>query len=329
MTPSKLSLERLEAREVLSQSPLFAFDPTAGVLAVTLQGRGTHTLSVNPGATAGQVSVAADGVAKSFSGVTQLQLTGAQHGKNYIENNTAIAASIYGGAKSDTLFGGSVSDQIFAGAGSDTVYDLVGTNVINTQDGVNGNDQVFTNAASSTLLDKWDRLVTFFDVGRTPGAGTVVLDPATKVLYVTPTNNGSSTAFTTNADGSTLLTYNLGDGNGQQTQTFAKGTVTQIAYFGGTGDDYYRNDTTIRDVAYGSAGNDMLIGGRGDFSLEKGSGGNDTVVGRATKNDLSGNGGSDLLVVAGKTTKKNVFRTDAADLTVGSRNRDIFLGPRV
>ena len=60
----------------------------------------------------------------------------------------------------------------------------------------------------------------------------------------------------------------------------------------------------------------------GAFSLLKGTSGNDILIARALENDLSGNGGSDVLV--GNPHGKNTFRIDTLD-QVFSYKGDIFV----
>lgn len=294
----KPQLERLETRDCPSSVNL-----VNGLATVQLTGGGVHTASVSVD---GQ-TVTVDGQAQSIAGATSLVLLGSPNGKNIIENNSALPATIVGGRLADVLFGGGGNDVIVGGRGGDAIYDLLGVNTIDSTDGVM--DRVFTSAASAVAGDGRDRIVSFFAAGRGPNSSVVSLENG--VLYLTPPATGSRTVLTGDSRLLTMTTDWAG------TRTFQG--VQQIAYFGGSGNDTYINATAIDDVAYGFSGNDLLIGGQGKFSLMKGSGGSDTLIGRAKVSDLSGGpnvGDVDLLfALAGR---RNVFRVDAADQVFGA-----------
>lgn len=296
-----------------------------GTLLVREVGAGTHTVSVD--SVAGQFQVTeGDGsgqnnVVTAFNAATvqRVRIEGAASGVNVIQQNTSLSTVIVLGSKGDTAFGGTGSNTIFAGQGKDTIYALLGSNTIYAKGG--NADRVFTNFGATVFADNTDTVVRFFGPGRTPGTPFIGFDNTLNdgVLYITPTNNGSNVQlFPGQKAGDVLAVYELGDGQGYQAKTFSG--VRYISYFGGTGADVFANYTTISDAIYGSGGSDTLTGGTGDFSVIKGSGGNDTVTGRATRVDLSGNGGTDTLVRVEKGNKPSpgdVYRTDAADMVFG------------
>jgi hypothetical protein len=76
------------------------------------------------------------------------------------------------------------------------------------------------------------------------------------------------------------------------TYTFKETRVKEIDFNGGRGNDYFINNTSIRTVANGGAGNDTLIGGSGDDILNGGTG-NDTLIGRGGNDSLDGGIGND------------------------------------
>ncbi|MBA4063419.1 MAG: hypothetical protein C0501_06845 [Isosphaera sp.] len=306
-----LRCERLEAREVMSSAVL-----QNGLLSVTLDDGVAHTASVDASGT--DIVVTVDGQTLgtfAASTVSQLVVTGGDR-RDVIQNNTAVTGTLVGNAGDDTLFGGTGLNVVSAGAGRDTVYTLLGTNTILADGG--GRDRLFVNNSATVSADKSDALTRFFAPGRTPGSGFVGVEDG--VLYIAPTNNGSSTFITQTgkaADGLTVRT-DLGDGKGVQTLTFTG--VKGIAFFGGTGKDTYVNDSRVTEAAYGSGGDDMLVGGRGEFTLLKGSGGNDTLVGRARSNDVSGNSGSDVILLGNDTSRDDVIRSDATDVLIGKKD---------
>jgi Ca2+-binding RTX toxin-like protein len=70
--------------------------------------------------------------------------------------------------------------------------------------------------------------------------------------------------------------------------------VKSILFNGGAGDDSFTNNTAIRSIAHGGAGNDHLTGGRGKDLLE-GDAGNDVLDGRSGDDVLDGGAGNDHL----------------------------------
>lgn len=312
-----LRCERLEAREVMSSAVL-----QNGLLAVTLSNGMVHTASIDTVGTDTVVTVDGQTLGTfATASISQLVVNGGNR-RDVIQNNTAITGTLAGNGGDDTLFGGTGLNVVSGGAGRDTVYTLLGTNTILARGG--GRDRLFVNASATVSADAGDSLVRFFAPGRTPGSGFIGQDKD-GVLYIAPTNNGSST-FISQGDKSDSLSVrsDLGDGKGAQTLAFTG--VKGIAFFGGTGKDTYVNDSAVVDAAYGSGGDDMLVGGVGEFTLLKGSGGNDTLVGRARQNDVSGNGGSDVILLANEDSRNDVARSDAFDVLIGKKGDTLRIG---
>jgi Ca2+-binding RTX toxin-like protein len=324
-TTLKLTVEALETRALPSASLV------GGLLCVVEPNHGTHTVSVDRVAAQIQVTEGdgsgAGNVVSLFdsAAVTSVFVQGAEHGVNVIQQNTSLPSVLLGGDRADTIFGGTGLNQIDPGKGHDTVYALLGVNTISVAG--EGTDRVFTNFGAVVSADNQDTVVRFFGPGRTPGAPFIGFDTTLNdsALYITPSNNGSSVTLDPGADkGDVVATYDLGDGNGLQTQTFSG--VQTIAYFGGAGNDTFVDNTRLPGAAYGSAGNDTLYGGTGAFFILKGSGGNDVLVGRARHNDLSGNGGADVLTDLGNG-RADIFRVDALDTVFGLMAGDITISP--
>jgi Ca2+-binding RTX toxin-like protein len=83
-----------------------------------------------------------------------------------------------------------------------------------------------------------------------------------------------------------------------QEEYYDPGQVSQINFYGRSGDDEFLNDTAIRSWAFGSLGKDHLVGGGGDDILD-GGGDNDVLEGRGGNDQLQGGSGSDTYVYAG------------------------------
>lgn len=298
----KLNVESLGDRNVPS-----VVTQSAGVLTVVGDTNAPNVVTIDPGASAGQIRVNVNGTAAQYSGVNQVVVVGGNRADD-ISNNTSVNLTADGGRGDDTIFGGTGVNNLTGGQGRDVIYSLLGTTTVNAADD-NQADRVYVGNGASVSADPNDQVVTFFAKGRVPGSGLVQLDGG--VLYITPTNAGTTVSID-EVDKQIVVTYNFG--NGPQVATFNKKDVNVIAYFGGSGNDTYVNNTKIEEAAYGAAGNDTLVGGFGDFNLLKGSGGNDTLIGRGKRVDASGNGGADVIVLGPKV---NTVRTDALDVVVG------------
>ncbi len=308
-----LNVEKLEARDT----------PASGIDVAQV---GTSLLiTMND---PGYVSVQPTQVVTSYGNfpttgtITDVTVNGSNK-DDVIEVNTAANTQLYGNGGDDTIFGGTGTNFIDAGKGKDVVYSLLGTNTINSSD--HSMDRVFTNFNATVTSDSKDIVVRFFGPGRTPGAGFVGMSTTgddAGVLYIAPTNTGTSTVITQDGP-NTVVTYNFG--NGVQTQSFQN--VKTIAYFGGSGNDFYMNTTNIPEAAYGSAGNDIVISGVGKFSLLKGSSGSDMLFGRAEHNDISTNqsNGSVDTVFLLDGFKNNIVRASSVDVVVGLTPSDTFI----
>lgn len=262
-----------------------------------------NVITVDPTPTG--VAVTVDGTVNTYDGVTAVVVTGGR-GDDKITNNSSVSLFADGGKGNDTLFGGTGINVIDAGDGKDVVYALLGSNTITAADGQA--DRIYTNPSAVVAPDSKDQVVTFFADGRVPNSGQAALVDG--VLYLTPAAGGSSTVITEKGNTVTVVTTYAG------TLVFDKGEVEAIAYFGGSGADYYQNDTKIEEAAYGAAGNDTLISGFGAFNLLKGSGGDDVLWARGKAADVSANGGADVIYL---DTPKATVRIDAADVVVGGK----------
>jgi len=263
-----------------------------------------------------------NGVQTTYQGVTDVRYFGGI-GKDDVSNNTSVNITAFLFAGDDTFIAGTGTNVVYGGAGKDVLYALTGTNnvVVSNDDGGEA-DRVYTSATSQAFTDNADQKVTFFNKGRVPGSGLVQLDQ--NVLYITPLNSTVGTVTTIDQVGNlVIVNYNFDGVN--RYQVFNAADVKVIAFFGGSGDDVYINNTNIEEAAYGAAGNDLIISGTGAFNLLKGSAGNDQLVSRGARADISSNGGTDSIFVSANTqatvrTNANtkLFGIDQNDLVVPS-----------
>ncbi len=111
------------------------------------------------------------------------------------------------------------------------------------------------------------------------------------VLTINGTD-AADTAVVTQAHG--RITVQL-SGGVTEVDSFKKSDVRLIVFNGGAGDDVFVNLTSVRALALGGPGNDVLIGGTNNDILIGGPG-NDVIIGRAGNDVLEGDDGNDLLM---------------------------------
>jgi hypothetical protein len=249
---------------------------------------------------------------------------------NNIIQDFSTGSTIQVGNGNNNLYGGP-GDTITAGSGKNIIYDILGANTISVA-AHRGHDYIFTNATSTvTGAASQDSVAVFFASNRLAGSGTLVLSQG--VLYFTANGNGD-TYIVNEVGNQVVATYNLNDGTGFHTQTFAKSAVKLLANFGGAGNDTFINNTNISDVQYGQGGNNLLIGGTGALDLEKagGASGASMAIGRSPDyNDLTGSAtaGVQTTLVVNPDAKFNIVRSNnPADVVIGfRRHKDAFVGP--
>jgi hypothetical protein len=326
----RLNCEVLEGRETPAVVALLPGD----ILSVTLD-PGVHTVSfdaIDKFSTKATVDGVTAGIALSNpAGLPPLTVlvNGTATSKVVAQNNTSQNFIGVGGVGDDTFFGGTGAvNQIVPGPGNDLAYSIVGGSQIDTVTGSRPTDvdRIYVNPNSSVEGKPQDPVVTFFRPGRTPGTPYIAQE-SDGVLYITPSNNGSFVQLDQLAGipGGVKVTYDLGDGNGLRTGTFAN--VRAVSYFGGSGQDVFV-DNTDRDIAaYGGGGNDFLLGGFAGVKIEKGLAGSDVVLSRSRDHsDLSGNAGADTVIDFGPGDA--TFRIDSTDQVAGFKpGKDVPISP--
>ncbi len=325
----RLALEALEDRSLLT----VAFNLNGTVLSLIGAPNGPHNVlvraAVNPTTTAATVDVVADGVTRSFAGLTQVNYNNLDQQTSTVDTFTNRVATLPGtilafnshndiytiAPKSTVLVGngnnnlqvtggnsietvgngfntvyGGPGDAISVGSNVNTVYDILpGTQTITVAPHT-GVDHLFVGPQSTLIgAQAQDHVATFF-VAAPLGSGTFAQQGGT--LYFAANNNGDNVTFFPIGPGSVFVLYNLNNGAGYQTGVFVG--VNQIAAFGGTGADVFINNTSIDDVQYGAGGSNILVGGFGQLDLEKAGGQaatNSIAIGRSpVSNDLNGSG---------------------------------------
>lgn len=100
-------------------------------------------------------------------------------------------------------------------------------------------------------------------------------------------------------------------------------TGGDVIFQGNAGNDYFRNDTGLRALAYGGLGNDLLIGGSNNDRMDGGAG-NDGLYGRLGNDVLSGGAGDDRM--GGGLGNDLLLGGDGNDLMWGDSGNDTFFG---
>jgi Ca2+-binding RTX toxin-like protein len=104
---------------------------------------------------------------------------------------------------------------------------------------------------------------------------------------------------------------------------FRMSDVKSMVFRGCDGNDMFTNDTSIRSVAYGGNGDDVLIGGSGN-DLLRGNAGNDQLFGRAGADCLIGDAGADCL--QGGDGNDALYGGTGLDVLRGGKGNDYLNG---
>jgi Ca2+-binding RTX toxin-like protein len=120
-----------------------------------------------------------------------------------------------------------------------------------------------------------------------------------------------------------------------QHYSFTRAQVYQnkVYFFGGAGNDYFDNESTLESHAWGGTGDDTLIAGRitdvsyGSYSHNwfHGGDGNDYLRGGALDDHLYGEGGTDTLLGLGGNDYLNGGKDGYRDYLYGGSGADTFV----
>ena len=131
-------------------------------------------------------------------------------------------------------------------------------------------------------------------------------------LLVTGTNSVDSMVFNEVA-GNLLRVIATFDGQ-RQVKTFAKRDVSNIRAIGFDGNDRIFNNTSVRSILFGNAGDDHIRGGSSDDRIV-GHAGNDVILGRAGNDFIRGMDGND-----------RIFGEAGIDVLLGEAGNDFIRG---
>ncbi len=256
---------------------------------------------------------------------------------------------LYGGANGPIPISGYLGDRLFGG------------NNIDTLDGGAGNDWLYGGAHTDTAInpqpgDYLDRSIerttstrlTAAAITQGPDAVTLSSPTAKLTLQAAPFNGLPlrTVPEATLVDGRLMIQGGMSADNLSITVTgdkvivnfngrekrFAVASVKAIEFHGAQGDDRFINHTSIAAVAYGGAGDDILIGGTGTDELHgqdghdtlNGRGGHDILFGQAGHDWLEGGAGDDLL--HGGADDDRLFGGMGNDLLRGDDGNDRLYG---
>ena len=237
-----------------------------------------------------------------------------------------------GGVGNDTLYGNYGNDTLSGGAGNDYL------NGGNTYDygNSNGNDiYVFNKGDGADTIADFDYTVGNLDTLML-GAGLNAADTVLARL-------GDDLKLSWGADSVTLQNYFKNTYSVIEVLMFADGTkwgmaeiASRLTQTGTTGNDYFYGLSDQPNRMNGMAGNDTLVGGNANDSLDGGTGndylegyaGNDSLMGGVGNDTLYGNYGNDSLM--GGVGNDTLYGGEGADSFVFSHsvvieNSDVLL----
>ena len=199
-----------------------------------------------------------------------------------------------GGIGDDTLFGGAGADALFGGDGDDTVSYSDRDDTIDGGAGFDTLDLFYSVNLRNLALD--------LDLRGVPVDGTFMLS---------------------GHKGRGIESFNMGVYLGELDDTvrYGKAWTTELALYGGGGDDVLEG-TNAKTYLEGGAGNDRLTGHDGDDGLY-GQDGDDVLIGGGGADQLSAGAGNDT--IAGGAGDDMLYAMDGSDRADGGAGDDTVL----
>ncbi len=261
-------------------------------------------------------------------------------GNNIIDaTNFTAAVVLRGGGGSDELIGTAFNDTMFGGSGNDSMFGLAGVDVLNgdadndSLTGGQGDDQLNGGVGNDDF--EWVNGDNSDAISGGQGADALQVSGHTTLGDVFQLTNSGSGArfsrtnlvpFTLNFNNVESLIVEGGGGNDSFNVALTAGAARpgEITFGGGDGKDSLEaSATSIPIFAFGDAGDDTLVGGRGADSLQ-GGGDNDMLAGNSGADDLHGGDGTDN--IDGGTGRDFVAGDDGDDVIRGGADQDTLEG---
>ena len=210
----------------------------------------------------------------TLKGVTAASLTAS----SFLFNSSATALNTTGTGGSDVLFGGRAADHLFGGDGNDTLT------------GGSNNDVLSGGAGNDTLLGGAGNDIFLYDARQFGKDAILDFTPGDKVDFSALGVADFTTVqpFLLQAGNDTVITLGY---YGSSEQITLKGiTATSL-----TASSFLFNSSATALNTTGTAGSDVLFGGKAADHLSGGNG-NDTLAGGWGNDGLTGGAGNDTLL---------------------------------
>lgn len=275
----------------------------------------------------------------SIAEIERAELSGGD-GNNVIDATSFTAAVVLrGGGGADELIGTAFNDTIFGGSGNDSMSGLAGADVLNgdadndSLTGGQGDDQLNGGIGNDDFVwlngDNSDAISGGLGADALQVSGHETLGD---VFQLTSSGSGARFSrtnlvpFSLNFSTVEFLVVEGGGGNDSFTVTLVAGAArpSEISFGGGDGrDSLDASATSLPVFAFGDAGNDTLIGGRGADSLQGGAD-DDMLTGNSGADDLHGGDGIDA--IDGGSGRDFAAGDDGDDVIRGGADQDTLEG---
>ena len=161
-------------------------------------------------------------------------------------------------------------------------------------------------------------------------AAGIFYDAATDVISIHGTGSHDTATVQTNSSGTSFY-ISAREGNSTNSK-FINEPVREIKFYGNSGNDFFRNYTSISSLIAGGNGNDTLVGGSGADKIYGGEGndriygldGDDTIYGYTGDDYISAGNGHDY--VSGWNGNDTIFGLAGNDRIYGGEGDDTIYG---